>query len=100
MKALDSDIQFQQAVFTPHRGKLLGSISWLGANCEAIGDQRSIKRLLWFSAAIIVCMLLWIRNLDKHVCYGDVFMCIAVAGLLTHNFFVMIELILICLVVI
>jgi len=58
MKALDLDIKFQQAGFTItwHQwGKLLGSISWLNANREAVGDQRSIKRLLWFSAAIIVC---------------------------------------------
>jgi hypothetical protein len=79
---------------------LLGSISWLDANSEAVGDKRSIKRPSWFSAAIILCMLLWISNLDQHVCCSDVFLCSAVAGMLTHNVFVMIELILICLVVI
>jgi hypothetical protein len=67
MKALDPDIKLQQAGFTitwQQRGKLLGSISWLDANCEAVGDQRCIKRLSWFPAAIIVCMLLWISNPD------------------------------------
>jgi len=98
MKALASDIKLQQAGFTitwHQRGKLLGSISRLNANCEAVGDQRSINRLSWFSAAIIVCLLLWIRNLDQLVCCDDVFLCDAVAGILTHNFFVMIECILI-----
>jgi hypothetical protein len=98
MKALASDIKLQQAGFTitwHQRGKLLGSISRLDVNCEAVGDQISIKRLSWFSAAIIVCMLLWIRNLDQHVCCDDVFLCSAVAGMLTHNFFLVIEHILI-----
>jgi len=98
MKALASDIRLQQAgsTITWHqRGKLLGSITWLDVNCEAVGDQRSMKRLSWFSATIIVYMLLWIRNLDQHVCCDDVFLCSAVAGMLTHNFFVMIEHILI-----
>jgi len=82
MKALDSDIKLQQAGFSitwHQRGKLLGDISQLDVNCEAVGDQRSIKRLSWFSAAIIVSMLLWISNLDQHVCCDDVFLCNAVA---------------------
>ena len=100
MKALDLDIKLQQAGFTiTWHQKLLGNISQLNVNCEAVGDQRSIKRLSWFSAAIIVSMLLWISNIDQHICCDDVFLCNAVAGMLTHNFFMMIELILICLVV-
>jgi hypothetical protein len=100
MKMFDSDIKLQQAGFTitwQQRGKSLGIVSWLDANCEAVGDQR---RLSLFPAAIIVCMLLWICNPDQPVCCGDMFLCNAVAGTLTHNFFVTVELILICLIVI